>query len=85
MTLEELDLRLRHLSRDVEHSGEALLALELDQTRALLDKAALTGATAVAWAPAAAALVHAWEAQALLAWRRCTLKHSASCTPLRPT
>jgi hypothetical protein len=66
MTLEELDLRLRHLSRDVEHSGEALLALELDQTRAMLDKAALVGATAAAWAPVSAALVHAWEAQALL-------------------
>jgi hypothetical protein len=66
MTLEELDLRLRHLSRDVEHSGEALLALELDQTRALLDKAALTGATAAAWGPVSAALGHAWEAQAVL-------------------
>jgi hypothetical protein len=66
MTLEELDLRLRHLSRDIEHSGEALLALELDQTRAMLDKAALAGATAAAWAPVSAALVHAWEAQTLL-------------------
>jgi ABC-type transporter Mla subunit MlaD len=66
MTLEELDLRLRHLSRDVEHRGEALLALELDQTRAMLDKANLVGATAAAWAPVSAALVHAWEAQGLL-------------------
>ncbi|HEY7621564.1 MAG TPA: hypothetical protein VH834_17425 [Solirubrobacteraceae bacterium] len=66
MTLEELDLRLRHLSRDVEHSGEALLALELDQTRAMLDKAMLAGATAGAWAPVSAALGHAWEAQAML-------------------
>jgi hypothetical protein len=66
MTLEELDLRLRHLSRDVEHRAEALLALELDQTRAMLDKATLIGATAAVWAPVSAALVHAWEAQGLL-------------------
>lgn len=66
MTREEIDLRLRHLSRDVEHSGEALVALELDQTRALLDKSALRGATAAAWAPASAALANAWQAQALL-------------------
>jgi hypothetical protein len=66
MTTDDADRRLRRLSRDVQDSADALLELELDPTRELLEKSTLTGATASAWATASAGLGQAWEAQALL-------------------
>jgi hypothetical protein len=66
MTIDEVDLRLRSLTDDVEESAERLLALELDQTRQLLEKSTLAGAAAAAWASTSSALMQAWEAQAAL-------------------
>jgi hypothetical protein len=66
MTIDEVDLRIRSLTGAVEDSAEALLALELDQTRQLLEKSTLGGTTAAAWTSTSSALILAWEAQATL-------------------
>jgi chromosome segregation ATPase len=66
MTTDDVDRRLRKLSREVQDSADALLALELDPTRELMEKSQLAGATASAWATVSAELGRAWEAQALL-------------------
>jgi hypothetical protein len=66
MTTDELDHRIRRLSRAIEEKAEALLELELDQTRQLLEKSALTGATASAWETVSAGLAGAWEAKGVL-------------------
>jgi hypothetical protein len=66
LTVEDVDRRILRLSRDVQANADALLELELDHTRELLEKSALCGATASAWATASAALARAWEAQAVL-------------------
>jgi hypothetical protein len=66
MTTDDVDRRLRRVSRDVTDSAEALLELELDPTRELLEKSTLAGVTASAWATTSSALTRAWEAQALL-------------------
>src|SRR3954453_14171279 len=51
------------LADAAEAATDALLELELDPTRELLEQSALTGATAVRWAAASAALEGAWAAQ----------------------
>jgi hypothetical protein len=66
MGTDEVDRRIERLSRDAEDGAAALLELELDPTRELLDKSALTGATASAWATASTDLAAAWEGRALL-------------------
>jgi chromosome segregation ATPase len=66
MALDDVDIRLRRLHREVEESAEALLELELDQNRELLERSALTGATAAAWSTASAAVAQAWATQPLL-------------------
>jgi hypothetical protein len=66
VSTDELDLRLHRLARDGERAKEALLELELDPTRELLDGAALAGATATAWTAASSAVALAWEGQELL-------------------
>jgi|tagenome__1003787_1003787.scaffolds.fasta_scaffold20961130_3 hypothetical protein len=55
------------LADAAEAATDALLELELDPTRELLEQSALTGATAVRWAAASAALQGAWAAQTELA------------------
>jgi hypothetical protein len=67
MTLETVDRDIRALSRAVEDSRAALLVLELDQTRELLDATSLAGESATAWATASGGLVHAWELQSVVA------------------
>jgi hypothetical protein len=66
MTTVEVDRRIESLSRSAKEQADALLELELDPTRELLEKSALTGATASAWTSASAALANAWEGRALL-------------------
>jgi hypothetical protein len=66
MAIDEVDLRIRSLTGAVEDSADALLALELDQTRQLLEKSTLRGTTAAAWTSTSSALILAWEAQATL-------------------
>ena len=66
MSIEAVDLRIRSLTGAVEDNAEALLALELDSTRQLLEKSTLAGATAAACASTSSALMQAWEAQAVL-------------------
>ena len=66
MTIDEIDLRIRSLTVAVEDSADALLALELDQTRRLVEKSTLGGPTAAAWTSTSSALILAWEAQATL-------------------
>jgi tetratricopeptide (TPR) repeat protein len=66
MTTDDADRRLESLSRKAKDRADALLELELDPTRELLEKSALTGATASAWASASAGLALAWEGRALL-------------------
>jgi chromosome segregation ATPase len=66
MTTDAIDRGIRDLARAVEDNAEALLALELDPTRKLLEASTLAGASAEAWSTASAALARAWEAQALL-------------------
>jgi hypothetical protein len=61
MTADPLDDQLRRLTADVERAGEALVELELDPTRELLDGARLTGTTAARWGEASAAVRAAWE------------------------
>jgi hypothetical protein len=66
MTAEELDARLDRLSADAERAQAALVELELDPTRELLDASALVGRTSEEWRAASAAVAEAWQAHAAL-------------------
>jgi hypothetical protein len=66
MAIREVDQRIFRLSRDVQENADALLEIELDPTRELLEKSRLAGETAAAWATASADLARAWETRTLL-------------------
>jgi hypothetical protein len=66
MTTDDVDRRIEALTREAAESADALLEVELDPTREQLEKSALTGATASAWAAVSAEVSAAWEGRALL-------------------
>ena len=64
MTGEQLDARIDWLQQAVKRTSQALLEIELDPNRELLDHCSLTGATAAGWQVAGAALTRAWATNA---------------------
>ena len=66
MTAEGAETRLARLSEAGERVADALLELELDGTRELLDKATLRGTTAAGWQTTSTALAAAWEDKSAL-------------------
>jgi hypothetical protein len=64
MTAEQLGARIDRLQQAAQRTSEALLEIELDPNRELLDHCALTGATAAGWQAAGATLALAWATHA---------------------